>query len=109
MDNSSPHHKVFWLLSTFIVGFCLLFTGMRVSDLARPHRPKPSQRAIIENQVQNSQHAVKKTAEVFAVAAKPTEPRITVVNRSETLYELLSLGVPPLFPNSSRSPPTFSA
>ncbi len=75
MDTTRSYHKAFWTLATFIVAFSLLFTGVRVPDVARPHRPKPSQRAIIENQVKTSQDAAKRTIDVVAVAGESATPR----------------------------------
>ena len=69
------HRKRFSILATFIVAFCLLFAGMRVPDLTRPHRPKPKQRAVIESQVKTSQHIINNSIDFFAIPAKPPELR----------------------------------
>ncbi|GFE56657.1 hypothetical protein [Geobacter sp. AOG1] len=108
-NNYFLHNKSIPLLTAFVIAAALLLAGMRVPDLARPHRPKPSQRAVVENQVKNSSHAIKKSLEIVAVVAKPVELRAFELYRTEFPIALLPTGRPSLFPNSSRAPPPFSA
>ena len=105
MNTTCSYHKVLWTLATFAVAFSLLFTGMRVPDIARPHRPKPSQRAIIENQVKTSQDAVKKATDPVAVAGESASPPATIPCRVEFISNLPPIESSPLFPKSSRAPP----
>ncbi len=105
MDTTCSHHKVLWTLATFAVAFSLLFAGMRVPDVARPHRPKPSQRAIAENQAKTSQDAVKKATDTVAVAGESASPRATIPCRVEFVFNLPPIESSPLFPQSSRAPP----
>jgi hypothetical protein len=101
------HRKRFSILATFIVAFCLLFAGMRVPDLTRPHRPKPKHRAVIESQVKTSQHIVNNSIDFFAIPAKPLELRTALHYQTELVFTFFSPAVPTLFPNSSRAPPLF--
>jgi len=105
MINTHLQQKRFSILVMFSIAFCLLFTGMHVPDFARPHRPKPGQRAVIESQVKASQDIVNKSIEFFAIIAKSTELRTTLPYRTEFVYAFHSSEYPPFFPNSSRAPP----
>lgn len=98
--------KRFSMLTTLIVACCLLFTGMRVPDLTRPHRPKPSQRAVIESQVKAPQHSVSNAIDFFAIPVKLPPLKSALLYRTELVYTFYSPAVPTLFPNSSRAPPT---
>lgn len=89
----------------FLAAFCLLFAGMRVPDFAHPHRPKPSQRAVIESQVKASQDAVKTFDDFFTVMAKAIELRNALPHRTTSVFAFHSSEFPPFFPNSSRAPP----
>ncbi len=106
IDNYS-HQKRIYILATFIVAFCLLVAGMRVPDLTRPHRPKPSQRAVIESQVKTSQHIVNNSIDFFAIPVKPPQIKTTLLYQTEFVFTFYSPAVPTLFPNSSRAPPLF--
>ena len=107
MINDYLHQKRLSIIATFLVASCLFFTGMRVPDLARPHRPKPSQRAVIESQVKTSEHIVNKSIEFFAIMAKTPELRTILPCRTEFLFVFNSAEVSTLFPNTSRAPPLF--
>lgn len=106
IDNHS-HQKHFYFLATFIVAFCLLVAGMRVPDLSRPHRPKPSQRAVIESQVKTSQHIVDNSIDFFALPVKPPQIQTAFIYQTELIFTFSTSAVPTLFPNSSRAPPAF--
>jgi hypothetical protein len=107
MINNHLHQKRFSLLVAFLTAFCLLFAGMRVPDISRPHRPKPSQRAVIESPVKASQQHVNKSTDILAIPATPAESPTAFVYRTEFVSVLHSIQFPPLFPNSSRAPPQF--
>jgi hypothetical protein len=95
------------ILVTFILGLCLPLTGMRITDPARPHRPKPGQKAVVESQVKTSQHVVNKSIDLFAFMAKPIVLRTTLPYRMEFVFAFHTTEFPPLFPNSARAPPLF--
>ena len=107
MINTSFPQERFSLLVTFIIAFCLVIAGMRVPDLTRPHRPKPSQRAVIESDDKVSQHVVNKSVEIFAIMAKSTELRTMRAYRTEFAFACHFAEFQTLFPNSSRAPPLF--
>ncbi|HBG04327.1 MAG TPA: hypothetical protein DDY22_01940 [Geobacter sp.] len=90
---------------TCVTAICILFMGMRVPDISRLHRPKPTHRAFIEKQVKPCQQAVKKTVQVVAIPATPVELGAAVAYRTRLLFAFQVTGFPPLFPNSSRAPP----
>jgi hypothetical protein len=98
-------HKQLPVFAAVATVFCILFIGMRVPDISRPHRPKPTHRAVIEKQVNPTQYAAKKLIEIVAVAAKPTE--ILTPTVSQTVF-YISLHDTSFVPNSlklARSPP----
>ena len=101
------HRKRFSILATFIVSFCLLFSGMRVPYFTCPHRPKPKQRAVIESQVKTSQYIINNSIDCFAIPAKPPQLKTALLQQIELVFTLYSPAVPTLFPNSSRAPPLF--
>lgn len=93
------------ILVTLAVAFCLHFSGIHVPDIARPHRPSPSQKAVIESQVTAPQQAVNKSVLFFAITAKPCELCSIIPFRTEYIIAFNSSEFPPLFPNFSRAPP----
>jgi len=107
MIDNHLYRKHFSILATLIVAFCLLFAGMRVPDIARPHRPKPSHRAVIESQAKISQHIVNNSIDFFAIPAHSPELKTAILCQTELVFTFYSSAVPTLFPNSSRAPPTF--
>ena len=109
MIKKNLTHKSLLTLVTCVTALCILFMGMRVPDISRPHRPKPTHRAFIEKQVKTwQQQAIKKSLELHAVPAKPVEPGAALLCRPHYLFSFLVTGFPPLFPNSSRAPPVLS-
>jgi hypothetical protein len=102
---NSLMQKRFSALATYLVAFCLLFAGMRVPDPARPQRPKPSQRAVLEYESKPSKQSISKFSDVIAVIPAPPELRITLTHSTEFVSTFHSFACPPLFPNSSRAPP----
>lgn len=109
MINRTFQHNGIFLLFTLAVACCLLFTGMRVPDFGHPHRPKSSQRAVLENQAKTTHQAVKKSLEVFDITAKAAVPGTPLPYRTDFRTAFQPGGFPPLFPNSSRAPPLFPA
>lgn len=108
MIKNSLRHKQALLLSVACVTVvCILFLGMRVPDLSRPHRPKPTHRAFIEKQVNKCQQVVKKNLDLVALPAKPVEPAAVPACRAQRLFSFQSTDFPLLFPNLSRAPPCF--
>lgn len=101
--------KSLLLLATCVTVICIAFTGMRVPDLSRPHRPKPSQRVFIEKQFKNCQEQVKKSIDLFALPAKFAVPRADTRYAVHLQAACNYTGLTPDFPNLSRAPPTFSA
>ena len=93
------------VLIIFLVALGLLFAGVRVPDVSRPHRPKPTIRVIVENHHKSFSHHLKQCGDVVAVL--PQRP----VSCSPLSYHSECKAVPPLyasplfFPNSGRSPP----
>jgi hypothetical protein len=94
------------VLVTFLVALGLLFAGMRVPDISRPHRPKPSQRVVLENHQKSFSDHLKHCGDIVAVVPKP--PRlndsISYIATSPVVSSLYAS--PSFFPNSGRSPPT---
>jgi len=107
ISRSLFYQKRLSILVTFGVALCLLFSGMRVPDIARPHRPKPSQKAIFESPVKASQEVVNKSVLICAIISKPIELQTLCSYRSEFVFAFDSSELPPLFPNSSRAPPFY--
>ena len=88
MTDNHLIHKQLTILVTFFVACSLLFIGMRVPDLTRPHRPKPSQRAVIESPVETSQQGVTKSVDLFAIMAKPAEHQTLLPLRTLSLIHI---------------------
>lgn len=105
MIDNHLHRKLFSILAAFIVAFCLLFAGMRVPDLARPYRPKPNQKAVIETEVKASQYIVNNSIDFFAIPEKSAKLQTVIAYQAEFVFVFYSPEVPALFPNSSRAPP----
>jgi hypothetical protein len=89
-----------------LVTLTLLLAGTRVPDLSRPHRPKPSQRAVVTSQLKSAPEACKQQLD-HLVAIIETAVRLAPPIVLATL-------VPPFFAanpcatsfcNSGRSPP----
>jgi hypothetical protein len=105
MIKNYLQNKSVALFVPFLVALCLVLAGMRVPDIARPHRPKPSQRAVIANQVNIAAQGVHKSLDIFFTIAKPIELHATLPYRTEIFFSFHSIGISPLFPHSSRAPP----
>jgi len=93
------------VLVTFLVALALLFAGVRVPDLSRPHRPKPTHRIVLKTQHKTFSNHLKQYDDFAAVL-----PKLLVLGNTIP-YHPVSLVAPPLYasplfsPNSGRSPP----
>jgi len=93
------------ILLILLATLSLLFTGVRVPDLSRPHRPKLTHRLVFETQHKNFSKNLKQ-CDQFGTAL----PKL-LVSSSTISYHAVPQLVPPLYathlfpPNSGRSPP----
>lgn len=92
---------------TCVTVLSILFLGMRVPDISRPHRHKPTNRAVIDKQVKAPQSAVKKSVEIVAISIRPVEISSPVFYRSDFQYAFQPPGYPHFSPNAPRAPPLF--
>lgn len=106
MTKNHLTQKSLLLLIACVTVICIAFTGMRVPDLSRPHRAKPTHRAFIEKQFKNCQEEVKKSFDLFALPAKHSVPRADIRYGVHFQVAFNGTGVTPVFPNLSRAPPT---
>ena len=92
-------------LIIFLVALGLLFAGVRVPDISRPHRPKPTIRVIVENHHKSLSHHLNNCGDVAAVV--PKLPNISNPLSHHAEYHVVpERYVSPLFFSSSgRSPP----
>lgn len=109
MTKNHLTQKSLLLLIACVTVICIAFTGMRVPNLSRPHRAKPTHRAFIEKQFKNCQEEVKKSFDLFALPVKHYEPRADVLYGVHFQAAFNSTGITPLFPNLSRAPPIHRA
>ncbi|HZV83085.1 MAG TPA: hypothetical protein VFF53_13055 [Geobacteraceae bacterium] len=105
MINHYLGHKRLPLTLALLVAFCLLIAGMRVPDLSRPHRAKPSHRAVIENPTQTCQPSIKKTFELLALIPSITTLSLPHSERTDFQTSSPTSCFSPLFHNSARAPP----
>lgn len=93
------------VLVIFLIALALLFTGMRVPDISRPHGPKPTHRVVLENYQKTFSQHLKQCVDIVAVL-----PSRLILSVSIS-YRALSQFVPPLYasllfsPHYGRSPP----
>lgn len=102
-------HKRLPLIATLVLALCLLIAGMRVPDLSRPHRAKPSHRAVIENPTKTCQLTIKKTFEMVAVIPAIIELAAPQPHRPDVRTDMPARSLPAISPDSARAPPAFSA
>jgi hypothetical protein len=105
MFNRDIMHFRPQLLVTFLVVFGLVFAGVRVPDLSRPHRPKPTHRVVLENHHKSCSDHLKQCGDIVAVVAKPPTSCNPVWYRAETRLSSPRYLSPLFFPHSGRSPP----
>ena len=94
------------VLIILLVVLGLLCAGARVPDTSRPHRPKPSQRVVLENHHKSCPDHLKQCCDLLAVVAKPAVLSAAIWQQfaqSRTAAPLYAS--PLLFPRSGRSPP----
>jgi len=100
INHFCPH-----MLLIFLIASGLLFAGVRVPDLSRPHRPKPTHRIVFETQHKNFSKNLKQCDDFVTVLPK------LLISSNTISYHAVSQVLPPLYatplfpPNSGRSPP----
>jgi hypothetical protein len=92
-------------LLTFLVVLGLIFAGVRVPDLSRPHQPKPTHRVVLEKPHKSASNHLKQCGDLIAVV--PTPPAFS---RPISYHAELHVVSPryvshQFFPRSGRSPP----
>ncbi len=92
-------------LIILLVALGLLFAGVRVPDISRPHRPKPTNRIVLENHHKNVSDQLKHCGQFVAVVANPYIFSNPISFRSEFRAVSPLYASPLFFPNSGRSPP----
>jgi hypothetical protein len=104
---NSRHIKYFrpQTLVIFLVTLGLLFAGVRVPDISRHHRPKPTHRVVLENHHKNYPNHLKACGDVVAVIAAPPVFGARVSHRAAPPIVLPRCASLSFFPNSGRSPP----
>ncbi|GFO55523.1 hypothetical protein GMSM_25300 [Geomonas sp. Red276] len=103
MMNSRINHRL-QILIIFLVALSLLSAGVRVPDLSRPHRPKATQRIVVESQHKSIANCLKQQNDLVSVVPTQVAP-------SNILSYQISDLVPPRYtsppppPTVGRSPP----
>jgi hypothetical protein len=105
MFNRDLKHFRSQALLTFLVVLGLMFAGMRVPDISRPHRPKPTHRVVIENPHKSASNHLKQCRDLVAIIRPPQ-----VLSSPISYHDELQLVSPrydshQFFPRSGRSPP----
>jgi hypothetical protein len=100
-------HNQYIRLVAILIPLFLVFMGMRVPDLSRPHKPKPMRRAVLENSSTRTivQSVVKNdidpvTTNLPTIVLLPTEEYIPEAQPIYASVPLLSLS-----PFPPRAPP----
>ena len=100
-------HNRYIRLVAILIPLFLVFVGMRVPDLSRPHKPKPMRRAVLENSTARTivQSVVKNavdpvTTNLPTLVLLPTEEYIPEASPIYLSVPLLSLS-----PFPPRAPP----
>ena len=93
------------LLIVFLVALGLLVAGVRIPDLSRPHRPKPSQRVVLENHHKSLSNHLGHYGDLVAVVPPPVTFNGPVSFQAEPPVVSPPYASPLFFPNSGRSPP----
>lgn len=109
MIKETLRHRTLPLLVTCVTLVAIVFMGMRVPDLSRPHRPKPIHRACIEKQAKPAHEAIKKIQQFLALIPAAVQAPVVIPYRAVDIEHFQSAGVSPQFPNLSRAPPLFLA
>jgi hypothetical protein len=97
--------KHFRPLLTLLVVLGLVFSGVRVPDISRPHRPKQTHRVVLEKSHKTVSNHLKQCGDLVAVI--PPSPIFSNPISYRAELQLVSpRHLSPLsFPNSGRSPP----
>jgi hypothetical protein len=105
MNRRHINHFRPQILMIFLAALGLLFAGVRVPDISRPHRSKPTIRVIVENHHKSLSHHQKQCGDVVAVL--PQCPvSISPLSYGSECHVISPWYASPLFfPNSGRSPP----
>ena len=98
------------VLIIFLIALGLVCAGARVPDLSRPHRPKPSQRVVFENQIKSSPDSCRHCGDVLAIVAKlPKLDHPVILSSAASPFVAPLYSSPLLVSNSARSPPASRA
>lgn len=93
----------------FAVSLCLVFLGVRVPNLSKPHKPKPRPRAVIETTVKAGQLAGAKVhvdAAACQVAIVLTVPTSFGSSFQQDIHRFNFI---PIGHHAARAPPVISA
>jgi hypothetical protein len=106
MISRFPMHLCTRNLLVCLVTLTLLLAGTRVPDLSRPHRPKPSQRAVVTSQLKCAPEACKQQFD-HLVAVIETAVRLAppIVLATAVPHFFVAQPSATSFCNSGRSPP----
>lgn len=101
-----PGNKAVAGITLLCTLLALVIAGMRVPDLAKPSRPKPRSRAVVEKQeTSGKQSEERKYAKFLAVVPKaPTQPLLRQI-RTTYVVVLSSVSGPIVAATSCRAPP----
>ena len=107
MISCPLNHIRLQVLVVFLVALGLLCAGLRVPDLARPQRPKPSQRAVVENQLKSSPDHLKLCCDLVPLVPEPPRLHAPVFSYLAAAFRVVAPQATSaiLFSNSGRSPP----
>jgi hypothetical protein len=93
------------VLVIFLVALGLLFAGVRVPDISRPHRPKPSHRVVLENHHKVFSDHLKHCGDIVAIVPAPPRPNVPFSYIAAFPVVSPPHTSPVFFPRSGRSPP----
>jgi hypothetical protein len=110
MISRFPTHRCSRNLVVCLVTLTLLLAGTRVPDLSRPHRPKPSQRAVVTSQLKNAPEVFKQQFDhLVAVIETAVRWAPPIVLAAALPHFSAGQPCPTSFCNSGRSPPASGA
>lgn len=93
------------VLIIFLVALGLLFAGVRVPDISRPHRPKPTYRVVLEDHQKSVSNHFKHCDDVVAVLPNPQLFSDPISFHAEPQAVAPLYSSPLFFPNFGRAPP----
>lgn len=91
------------------VSLCLVFLGVRLPNLSKPHKPKPRPRAVIETSVKAGQPAGVKVHVDVATCQTATVLTIPTSFGSSFQQEIHRFNLIPIGHHTARAPPVISA